>query len=123
MMSRQVKIRITEDEYIQLEKEAAASNLSVAALSKVKVLGVSLDRVEEESLIAEALENLSAITLDSNDSLKDVKILLKLILKYSLSTIQIIAHDSDDEGKKKIQKLVKMTDDYADEVMKKAGVV
>lgn len=122
-MSRQVKIRITEDEYIQLEKEAAASNLSVAALSKVKVLGVSLDRVEEESLIAEALENLSAITLDSNDSLRDVKILLKLILKYSLSTIQIIAHDSDDEGKKKIQKLVKMTDDYADEVMKKAGVV
>lgn len=122
-MSRQVKIRITEDEYIQLEKEASASNLSVAALSKAKVLGVSLDRVEEESLIAEALENLSELTLESNDSLKDVKILLKLILKYSLSTIQIIAHDSDDEGKKKIQQLVKMTDDYAEEIVKKAGVV
>lgn len=122
-MSRQVKIRITEDEYTQLEKEASASNLSVAALSKAKVLGVSLDRVEEESLIAEALENLSELTLESNDSLKDVKILLKLILKYSLSTIQIIAHDSDDEGKKKIQQLVKMTDDYAEEIVKKAGVV
>lgn len=121
-MSRQVKIRVTDDEYIQLEKEASALNLSVAALAKIKVVSVEIDKFEKDNLIAESIESLSAFSLESNELLNDIKTLLKLNLTYSLSTVQIAAHDSDEEGKGKIKKLVELTRSYAEEIMHKAGV-